>query len=131
MVEVGSDGKRMRTLYDGSSSGRGVWTPDGKYLLYQDDHGDIRQDIWAIPMGKSLFRGSSRPIQLTAGPLSYSGLSVSRDGKQVFAIGTMERGELVRYDMKSRPVPAVSLRDFCDIPDVFRGWALGRLRFLS
>jgi WD40 repeat protein len=28
-------------------------------------------------------------------------LSVSRDGKQVFAIGTTARGELVRYDMKS------------------------------
>ena len=36
LVEVGSDGKRMRTLYDGPSSGCGVWTPDGKYLLYHD-----------------------------------------------------------------------------------------------
>ena len=99
LVEVGSDGKRMRTLYDGPSSGRSVWTPDGKYLVHPDnpDGGDI----WAIPMEKTLFRRSSQPIQLTAGPLSYSGLSVSRDGKQIFAIGTMNRGELVRYDMKS------------------------------
>jgi Tol biopolymer transport system component len=52
-------------------------------------------------MEKNLFRRSSRPIQLTAGPLSYSGVSVSRDGNQVFAIGMMDRGELVRYDMKS------------------------------
>ncbi len=60
-------------------------------------------------MGKALFRRSSRPIQLTAGPLSYSGVSVSRDGKQVFAIGTMQRGELVRYDMKSHQfVPFLS-----------------------
>ena len=100
LVEVGSDGKRMRTLYDSSPVCCGVWTPDGKYLLYQDFNGDIRQDIWALPMGKALFRGSSRPIQLTAGPLSYSGVSVSRDGK-VFAIGTAQRGELVRYDMNS------------------------------
>ena len=100
LVEVGSDGKRMRTLYDSSPVCCGVWTPDGKYLLYQD-FSDIRQDIWALPMGKALFRRSSRPIQLTAGPLSYSGVSVSRDGKQVFAIGTAQRGELVRYDMNS------------------------------
>ncbi len=99
LLEVGSDGKRMRTLFDSSPVCCGVWTPDGKYLVYQDVS-DIRQDIWALPMGKALFRRSSRPIQLTAGPLSYSGVSVSRDGK-VFAIGTAQRGELVRYDLKS------------------------------
>ncbi len=101
LAEVGSDGKRMRTLYEGSPVCCGVWTPGGKYLLYQDIS-DIRQDIWALPMGKALFRRSSRPIQLTAGPISYSGVSVSRDGKQIFAIGTARRGELVRYDMKSQ-----------------------------
>ena len=101
LVEVGSDGKRMRTLYDGPSSGRSVWTPDGKYLLSNDWDGGRRQDIWAIPMERTLFRRSGRPIQLTAGPLSYSGVSVSRDGKQVFAIGRMHHGELVRFDMKS------------------------------
>ena len=80
--------------------GRGVWSTDGKYLLNQDVSGDHSRDIWAIPMEKTLFRRSSRPIQLTAGPLSYSGVYVSRDGKQIFAIGTMDRGELVCYDMK-------------------------------
>jgi Tol biopolymer transport system component len=107
LVEVGSDGKGMRTLCLGPFPGLGVWTPDGEYLVHPDS--PDKGDIWAIPMGKSLFRRSSRPIQLTAGPLSYSGLSVSRDGKQVFAIGTTARGELVRYDMKSRQfVPFLS-----------------------
>ena len=102
IVEVRSDGKRMRTVYDGPSLGRSVWTPDGKYLLSNDWYGDRRQDIWAIPMERTLFRRSGQPIQLTAGPLSYSGVSVSRDGKQVFAIGRTQHGELVRYDMKSQ-----------------------------
>jgi serine/threonine protein kinase/WD40 repeat protein len=101
LVEVGSDGKRMRTLYDGPSAGRSVWTPDGKYLLSQDADDGRRQDIWAIPMERTLFPRSGRPIQLTAGPLSYSGVSVSQDGKRVFAIGRTHHGELVRYDMKS------------------------------
>ena len=101
LVEVGSDGKRMRTVDNTPVAGRGVWSADGKYLLNQDVSGDHRRDIWAIPMEKTLFRRSSRPIQLTAGPLSYSGVSVSRDGKQIFAIGTMDRGELVCYEMKS------------------------------
>jgi eukaryotic-like serine/threonine-protein kinase len=109
LVEVGSDNKGIRTVGRGAPSGRGVWTPDGNYLLSYDISGDTRQDIWAIPMRNSLFGRAYRPIQLTAGPLSYSGLSVSRDGKRVFAIGTTDRGELVRYDMKSREfVPFLS-----------------------
>ena len=60
-------------------------------------------------MKETLFRRSMRPIQLTSGPISYEGASVSRDGKHVFAIGTTQRGELVRYDMKSHEfVPFLS-----------------------
>ena len=52
-------------------------------------------------MNAGIFGRSQRPAQLTNGPLSYSGAIASRDGKQIFAIGTKRRGELVRYDMKS------------------------------
>lgn len=38
------------------------------------------------------------PFRLTSGPLAYSGATPSRDGKQVFAIGTKGRGELIHYD---------------------------------
>jgi eukaryotic-like serine/threonine-protein kinase len=42
------------------------------------------------------------PIRLTNGPISFSqGAFSGRGGKQIFAIGSKERGELVRYDMKS------------------------------
>lgn len=41
------------------------------------------------------------PIQLTVGPLQLSGAIPSRDGKKLFAIGTHQRAELVRYDSKS------------------------------
>jgi serine/threonine protein kinase/Tol biopolymer transport system component len=108
LFEVTSDGNRKRTLYNGPPAGGAVWAPDNKYLLYHT-FSNIRQDIWALPMGSTLFHRSNQPIQLTAGPLSYSGLSISRDGKQLFAVGTMERGELVRYDMKSHEfVPFLS-----------------------
>jgi Tol biopolymer transport system component len=40
------------------------------------------------------------PVQLTNGPLSYTRPVVSRDGKQIFAVGIKARGELVRYDAK-------------------------------
>jgi hypothetical protein len=41
-------------------------------------------------------------MRLTAGPLSYFDPVPSRDGKQVYALGTRQRGELVRFDMKSK-----------------------------
>jgi hypothetical protein len=53
-------------------------------------------------MQRGLFHHSREPIRLATGPLSYSGTLPSRDGKQIFVIGTKQRGELVRYDMNSR-----------------------------
>jgi hypothetical protein len=52
-------------------------------------------------MNTGIFRRSSGPIQLTSGPLAYTGAMPARNGKKIFAIGTKRRGELVRYDMKS------------------------------
>ena len=52
-------------------------------------------------MQTGLFRRPGKPIRLTNGPLPYSLPYPSRDGKQIFVLGTKQRGELVRYDMKS------------------------------
>jgi eukaryotic-like serine/threonine-protein kinase len=77
-----------------------TWMPNGKYLLYASvNYGDL-SDLWALPMQTGVFHRSTEPIRLTAGPLSYSGAIPSRDGKQIFAIGTRRRSELVHYDMK-------------------------------
>jgi Tol biopolymer transport system component len=42
------------------------------------------------------------PAQLTSGPISYSQPRISRDGKTLFVIGEERRGELMRYDLKTR-----------------------------
>jgi hypothetical protein len=43
------------------------------------------------------------------GPLSYAQTISSRDGTQLFAVGTKSRGELVRYDAQSKQfVPMLS-----------------------
>src|SRR5436853_7803140 len=50
-----------------------------------------------------LFRKLSyEPVQLTTGPLSFSDPVLSKDGKKLFVMGQQTRGELVRYDAKSR-----------------------------
>jgi Tol biopolymer transport system component len=79
----------------------GVWTHDGKYFLFQVFHGG-RWDLWALPESTGLLHRSAAPVQLTNGPLSYEGPVGSREGKQIFAIGSKKRGELIRYDANSR-----------------------------
>ncbi len=75
------------------------FTPDEKYLLYQSGN-STHSDIWALPMQTGILRRPGKPTRLTNGPLPYSLPTPSRDGKQIFALGTKQRGELVRYDMK-------------------------------
>jgi serine/threonine protein kinase/Tol biopolymer transport system component len=78
-----------------------TWSGDGKYLLYQVGNGNQR-DIWALPLQTGLFGRPGEPIRLTYGPASYTSQIASRDGKQIFAVGTSTkpRGQLVRFDVK-------------------------------
>jgi eukaryotic-like serine/threonine-protein kinase len=102
LVEIGADGAGLRTILSADKDGRpccSSWSPDGRYLVYGTAH---RQgsDLWALPMQPGFFRRARTPIRLTAGPLEYSGAGLSRDGKQIFAIGTKRRGEIVHYDLQ-------------------------------
>jgi len=110
--EIGVDGTGLRELLkegqDVPSVCCGMWTPNGKYFVFRGRH-EGRADIWVLPAEKGFFRDSRAPVRLTHGPLSYSGLAPSRDGKQIFAVGSRRRGELVRYDANSQKfVPYLS-----------------------
>ena len=86
------------------------WTPDGKYLVFSNVN-VARKDLWAVSAKSGFFRRSEQPVRLTNGPLSYggSGVVLSRDGNRIFSIGKSLRGELVRYDMRSKQfVPFLS-----------------------
>jgi len=99
LAEISADGSDYREVMRGSSDAPvscGYWTPDGNYLVAR-----LSGDIWLIPMKNGVFRKRFKPLQLTNGPLFYSSLCPSRDGKRIFAIGSKWRGELVRYDKKS------------------------------
>ena len=102
LFEIAADGTALPTILN-ASQGKccATWSSDGKYLAY----GTARRqgsDLWALPLQTWLLYRPREPIRLTAGPLAYSGAIPSRDGKQIFAIGTKRRGELVHYDLKSR-----------------------------
>ncbi len=106
LVEIAADGTGLHTIQKDACCSR--WTPDGKYLVYETNF-LAGSDIWALPMQTSLFQRSPKPVRLTTGPLSYLFATPSSNGKQLFAIGLKERGEVVRYDMKSQQfVPILS-----------------------
>jgi dipeptidyl aminopeptidase/acylaminoacyl peptidase len=50
---------------------------------------------------RALQRISSGPVQLTAGPMSFLGPNVSKDGTKLFALGIQSKNELGRYDATS------------------------------
>jgi len=106
LFEIAADGTEWHPLLKDTYFAR--WSLDGKYLVYHLRH-EGGADLWALPTQTSLLHRSQPPIRLTNGPLSYGHPLPSRDGKQIFAIGTKQRGELVRYDMQTHQfVPFLS-----------------------
>ena len=111
IYDARADGSGLHVIVNDNATGDvccARWAPDGKYIVFSRVHQGQR-DIWALVMKPGIFERSQKPVQLTNGPLSYAGPVVSRDGKQVFAVGSKERSELVRYDANSRQfVPFLS-----------------------
>jgi Tol biopolymer transport system component/tRNA A-37 threonylcarbamoyl transferase component Bud32 len=100
IYEGRADGSDLHSIADGRVC-CARWSPDGTYIVFTKSNRG-RQDLWMIAMRTGLFQHSRSPIRLTNGPLSYEGPVVSRDGKHIFAIGTKQRGEVVRYDLNSK-----------------------------
>lgn len=102
LAEIAPDGSNFHSItpaevWDGSCV---TWSRDGKYLLFIGF--GKTDDIWVVPSESGLLRRGRKPVQITSGPLSYHSLVASPDGKHIFAIGSRERGELVRYDLNSK-----------------------------
>ena len=90
----------------------GKWTPDGRLFLFISDG-----QIWALDERRGLFRRPpAEPIQLTQGPIRWGGPLPgnyfggefwggpvpSKDGSRIFALGLSPRGELSRFDAKTK-----------------------------
>jgi eukaryotic-like serine/threonine-protein kinase len=105
LIEAGTDGSGLLPIImaQDMSFFCAHWTPDGRYLIFRRrNENGYSSDLWVLPAKAGLGRRARQPIRLTNGPLDYSGAVPSRDGKQIFAIGTKRRGELVHYDVKSK-----------------------------
>lgn len=78
----------------------GQWTPDGRYFLFASLR-EGRTSLWALPERHSWIRPTTKPVQLTNGPLDFWLPVPSRDGKRIFALGGQPRSEVLRYDGRS------------------------------
>jgi Tol biopolymer transport system component/DNA-binding winged helix-turn-helix (wHTH) protein len=105
--EIGVDGRKLHAIlpasfHEGLGECCGRWTPDGKYYFFQALRNG-RSDVWALQERAGFLRWNGRqPVQITAGPLSYSSPAPSHDGSHLFVVGEQQRAELQRYDLKSR-----------------------------
>ena len=111
--EITADGKDLHEVLLGWQNPPmqccGSWTADGRYYLFNSWRGllgtgtDSASDIWTFRENTGILGRSSRvPIQLTVGPLHFWGGAPSLDGKTLFATSMQSRGELMRYDAKTR-----------------------------
>jgi serine/threonine protein kinase/Tol biopolymer transport system component len=93
----------------GHSSRSGNWTADGRYFVFGAERAG-RLDLWALPEKPGFFdRRHSEPVRLTNGPISYTSPLPSSDGTTIFALGTVRRGELARFDSSAHQfVPFLS-----------------------
>jgi serine/threonine protein kinase/Tol biopolymer transport system component len=101
-MEVSLDGTGLhRLLPDWSkpddTQGFAQWTADGKYFVFA-----ARNQIWALPRKAGFLRSEVKPIQLTSSPIPLTQPIPSKDGTKLYVVGTSIRGELLRYDVKSK-----------------------------
>jgi len=116
--EIRADGSDLHPVLPGwhtpSSECCGAWTPDGRYYFFLNSIVFLSSsafqsstasggNVWVMRESSGPFhRHSSEPFRLTAGPLSFESLVPGIDGKKLFVSARQGRGELVRYDPKSK-----------------------------
>ena len=99
--DVSPDGTNLHPLLAGwhtpPAECCGAFTADGKYFVFQS-----QGSIWAHAEKNGwLGKADPLPVQLTSGPMTFSTPVPSRDGKKLFVVGALQRGELSRFDTKS------------------------------
>jgi Tol biopolymer transport system component/DNA-binding winged helix-turn-helix (wHTH) protein len=109
MWEVSSGGSSPRLILDGREGvWGGSWSPDGKYYFFTGWDGE-RWSLSVETEERRWWRRSLPSQPLTFGPMSIGNPAISDDGKQLYAVGRVPRGELSIYDSKSNKfVPYLS-----------------------
>ena len=110
--EMSSDGSNPHEILHNwrPSYGRcyGQWTPNGEFFIFVAGDrarpgSNFMNALWALDERHVWFgKPSAEPVQLTSEPMRWGWPLPSKDGKEIFADGFVDRGELVRFNSKSR-----------------------------
>ena len=100
--EVSAGGVDLHPLHAGwHEAGNeccGQWTSDGKYFVFWSGG-----QVWTVREAKAFFRRIKLdPVQLTAGTVQYNRPIPSKDGKKLYVNASQQRGELQRFDPKTK-----------------------------
>ena len=101
--QINADGTHLQPLRNDSLENEccGNWTPDGKYFIYQFTRNGVAS-VWAIRESTALWeKVSGAPVRLTGGEMNAYAPAPSKDGKRIFFIGVLPRGEMLQRDAKS------------------------------
>jgi serine/threonine protein kinase/Tol biopolymer transport system component len=103
--EMRADGSNPHPLLPGWHSPAreccGAWTADGKLYVFTDIGPNSTENLWALPSA-SFWARKPEPVRLTNGPLNFSVPSPSPTERKIYATGVQPRGEVIRYDAKSK-----------------------------
>ena len=104
--EVSSDGTDLHPLLPGWNNPPneccGSWTPGGKYYVFRSTR-DRVTNVWSRrEKGSWLRKADGQPVPLTVAQMATSYPVPSPDGKRIFVLGSVARGEPVRYDSRTQ-----------------------------
>jgi Tol biopolymer transport system component/DNA-binding winged helix-turn-helix (wHTH) protein len=131
--EMSPDGSGLHPVFPNwnpsSTQCCGRWTPDGRFYIFASwiyrwgAFGiEAPLQLWAMDERRGVLRrAASEPIQLTSGPIRWTSPVPGKDGKTIFARGTILHGELTIYDSKTRQfqpfLGGISAQDVAFSPD--------------
>jgi DNA-binding winged helix-turn-helix (wHTH) protein/WD40 repeat protein len=119
IMEAPTNGAKSHPMFGGCC---GEWTPNGRFFIFQNTL-DGKSNLWTLPEKRGLWQRNrdEKPTQLTAGPLDFQYPASSKDGKEIFAIGTSPQAEVVRYDSRISEfipyLPGISAESLAFSPD--------------
>ncbi|HEV2232323.1 MAG TPA: protein kinase [Terriglobia bacterium] len=107
--QISNDGTNLHQLLPSWNKGGGeccgMWTPDGKYYVFQATQAGQNQvpQLWSVrEAGSLLHKVSQDPVELTSGTTAYFRPLPGKDGKKLYAVAGYRRAELDRYDGKTK-----------------------------
>ncbi|HYA63375.1 MAG TPA: winged helix-turn-helix domain-containing protein, partial [Candidatus Sulfotelmatobacter sp.] len=113
MWEMSLDRSSLRRVLpegqNGPHEGSGTWLAGGSYFAFSSGVDlraslavDTQASLWLIEENRGLFRRStSKPIQLTMGPIAFDHPNAIPNSNRILAIGSHNEYQLLRIDPKT------------------------------